>query len=148
MRNRSTVVFIFGLILLGLNIYGLGGGVRHPDLVAFDNGQAAPHSMAEISYQRLIEKSSYGLRISRRQALDHYRNALGIEDEEMRIRRIRAIVTESTVHYYPITTRETEFLISIQENFILWGLSWLSPVLERLGFATLTPYEFLDGEKA
>ena len=134
--------------ILALNLYGLTQSLRHPDLVAFDGGTAANGQTVEIDYSRIAADNSFGIKMTRADALGAYAEAQTIADEAARIHRIREIVTASTVHYYPAAKRDTAFSIPVHENFLLWALAQSSPLLERFGFATLDPYEFLDGAKS
>lgn len=147
-RIFRTVFILIGLGLFLVNLYGLTQSVRHSDIQAFDAGRTGPGLMSEIPYDRISAVSSFGIRMTRADALAAYAKVRDLPDETARIRRIREIVTESTVHHYPENTPGTAFAIPFHENFVLWGLAQFSPLFVRLGFAPLDPYEFLDGAKS
>ncbi|MCG8544201.1 MAG: hypothetical protein MJE12_08345 [Alphaproteobacteria bacterium] len=155
MAKNKRIRQMFGAVLLAAaggifatNLYGLTQSLRHPDLLAFDAGTVAKGRTAEIGYSRITDANSFGIKMTRADALAAYAEARTIADEPARIRRITEIVTASTVHYYPVARRGTAFSITAHENFLLWALAQFSPLIERLGFAPQDPYEFLQGAKS
>ncbi len=148
-RIFDCFLFLSGLFLLSINIYGLKQTIRHPDLSSFD--QYGPKFIPiEIKSTLFTEDSPASVKLSSKLAKQRLRQILKKNNEYEIISDIQTLVTESMVHHYPVGEpfASNYFHVPVWENYLLYLAAKIYEFSEINFFSVFRPYEYLNGKKS
>jgi hypothetical protein len=148
-KNLPWAIFIFGIILISINFFGLTQSIRHPDMVSYDKfgSQFTP---LEIRAERFTGSDAASVNMTRENALQEAKKILQLTDEHQKIKEIQKLVTASMVHFYPVNKPylSNYFHVPIYENFILYLGVKLFELTDIKALSVFRPYEYLNGKKS